>query len=140
MEKTSELPELAEQILKRDRFARLAGLRALRVGGGEAVVEMTIADCHLNALDTVHGGAIFTLADYAFALASNSVKAPSVALSVSIQYLRPGRKGKLTATAKELDGAGKVATHLVEVRDDAGDLVASFQGLAYCLSQGRKAE
>lgn len=135
---TKALPELVQQMLERDRFAKHAGLRVVRVGGGEAVVEMTIANCHLNALDTVHGGAIFTLADYAFALACNSVHAPSVALSVSIQFLRPGKKGKLTAKAKELETAGKVATHLVEIRDDAGDLVASFQGLAYCLNGPKK--
>jgi acyl-CoA thioesterase len=86
----------------------------------------------------VHGGAIFTMADYAFALASNSVAPPSVALSVSIQFLRPGKAGTLYASARLQASSGRVGTYLVEVKDDSGDLVASFQGLAYCKANGPK--
>lgn len=122
---------MIEQMRRKDRFAQLAGLEIVSAESGRAVVEMVIRDCHLNAMDSVHGGAIFTLADYAFALASNAAAHPSVGLSVSIQYLRPGKSGKLTAKAHLLSTTGRMGTYLVEVVDDAGEVVASFQGLAY---------
>lgn len=122
---------MVEQMQQKDRFARLLGLKTVSVQAGEAVVEMPIRDCHLNAMDVVQGGAIFTLADFAFALAANAVASPSVGLSVSIQYLRPGRGAMLKAHARQLSTTGRVATYLVDVSDDAGEIVASFQGLAY---------
>jgi acyl-CoA thioesterase len=123
---------------ERDRFARLAGIEALEVDADFAKVRMVIADCHRNALDMVHGGAIFSLADYAFALASNAVAPPSVALSVSIQFLRPGKEGTLYATARLQSQSGRVGTYLVEVKDDAGEMIASFQGLAFCKASSTK--
>jgi acyl-CoA thioesterase len=114
-----------------DRFARLCGIQTLSVGDGAAVVQLQIRDEHRNALDMVHGGVFFTLGDYAFALAANSRGIPAVALSVSINFLRPGRMGLLTATAREVSLTSKVGTYQVEIRDESGELLASFQGLAY---------
>ena len=123
--------KLIQTIVEHDRFARHVGLNVIRVEKGYAEVEMPIRPCHLNAMDMVHGGAIFTLGDYAFALAANFAGNPSVALSVSINFLRPGKAGVLTAKAKELSTAGRVATYLVEICDADAQIVASFQGLAY---------
>ncbi len=126
-------------MLVNDQFARHVGIKVLRVDHGYAEVEMPVRDHHLNALKTVHGGAIFTLADYAFALACNSAASPSVSLAASINHLRPGMPGTtLTARAKELSTTGRVATYLVEVTDSNGEVVASFQGLAYLKRQPAK--
>ena len=114
-----------------DRFARLCGVEIVSVGDGASLVRMTVRPDHLNALNMVHGGAIFTMADFAFALAANSRDVPSVALSVSVNFLRPGRAGVLTATAREVSVGSKVGTYDVQVRDEAGELLAVFQGLAY---------
>lgn len=120
-----------EKIVEHDQFARHVGLNVVRVEKGYAQVQMPIRPCHLNAMDMVHGGAIFTLGDFAFALAANFAGNPTVALSVSINFLRPGKTGVLTATAKELSTAGRVATYLVEISDSDEQILASFQGLAY---------
>ena len=123
--------KMVETMLHRDRFAQLCGMEMVKARDGESIVRMPIKDCHLNALDMVHGGAIFAMADYAFALACNSKNPPSVALSVNIQFLKPGVKGVLQAHARELCTSGRVATYLVEVRDEADEILASFQGLSY---------
>lgn len=116
---------------ERDRFAKANGIEFVSAENGNAIARMTLGERHMNALDMAHGGAIFSLADYAFALASNSRGKPAVALSVSINFLRPGKTGVLTATAREQSLAGKVGTYLVEVTDETGVVLASFQGLAY---------
>ena len=54
---------------------------------------MTVADQHLNAADVVHGGALFTLADLVFAVASNSHGQLALGINVSISYLKAARAG-----------------------------------------------
>jgi acyl-CoA thioesterase len=85
----------------------------------------------LNGLGTVHGGAIFTLADFAFAAACNSHGTVAVALNVSITFMKAATTGTLWADAREVSKNFKVGSYAVEVKDDQGELVAQFQGLAY---------
>ena len=60
------------KIFEKDRFAKTSGIRLLEASPGYAKAEMVINENHLNAVGVVQGGAIFTLADFTFAVASNS--------------------------------------------------------------------
>jgi len=116
----------------RDRFAAHCGIELLEVGPGRALTRMTVGEEHLNGADTVHGGAIFTLADFAFAAASNSHGTLSLAINVSISYLKGAARGTvLTALAEEVAPHPRLASYTVRVTDAAGDLVAIFQGMVY---------
>ena len=115
----------------RDRFAAHSDIVLTKVEPGFAEAEMEIADHHLNGVNITHGGAIFTLADLAFAVASNSHGTVAVGVSATITYLKATRRGKLTARAREVGRNPKLATYEVEVRDQADDLVALFQGTVY---------
>jgi acyl-CoA thioesterase len=79
----------------------------------------------------VQGGAIFTLADFAFAAASNSYGTVAVAINVSISFLKATSSGVLVAEAKETSRNPRLGTYTVDVRDESGDLVATFQGMVY---------
>ena len=114
-----------------DQFAARCKVQLVSVEEGRAVASMSIQPWHLNAYGTVQGGAIFTLADYAFAAASNSHGSVAVGISVSINYIKAAKSGDLRAEAKEAGRNAKLGVYLVEVRDDAGDLVATFQGMVY---------
>ena len=92
---------------------------------------MTLHPHHWNGLGTVHGGAIFTLADFCFAAACNSHGTVSVALNVSITFMKAATTGTLWAEAREMSKNFKVGAYAVEIKDDQGELVAQFQGLAY---------
>jgi len=122
---------MINMIRERDRFARLIGAEIVSAGDGKSEVRINIGDQHLNALDMVQGGVIFTIADLAFALACNSHGVPAVGLSANINYLRPGKRGTLTARGRELSVANKVSDCEVQVTDEAGEVLAVFHGLAY---------
>ena len=126
---------LSEQELKRifksDKYAELSNIELLTAGPGHATAKMTLHPHHLNALKTVQGGAIFTLADFAFAVACNSHGTMAVALDVSIVFMKAATTGILWAEAKEISKNFKVGLYVVDIKDDQGDLVAQFQGLAY---------
>ena len=123
-------PEL-KRIFKSDKYAELSNIELLTAGLGHATAKMTLHPHHLNALKTVQGGAIFTLADFTFAVACNSHGTMAVALDVSIVFMKAATTGILWAGAKEISRNFKVGLYVVEIKDDQGDLVAQFQGLAY---------
>jgi len=122
---------IKQYIAENDRFARHAGIELLEVAEGTASARMKITRQHLNGVHIVHGGAIFTLADLTFAAASNSHGTVAVAINVSIAYLKAVDRGTLFARAREVSRNPKLALYLVDITDDGGDLVATFQGMVY---------
>jgi acyl-CoA thioesterase len=114
-----------------DHFAKMCGIELTRVEPGLAEARMVLDSRHLNGYGTVQGGAIFTLADFAFAAASNSHGTVAVGISTSMQFIKAAKTGALVAQARELSRNFKLGAYGVEVRDDAGDLVAAFQGMVY---------
>jgi acyl-CoA thioesterase len=111
-------------------YATLLGMETVSLGEGEAVVRMATKDM-TNALGSVHGGAVFSVADQAFALAANSEGEVTVALSASISYLRPAM-GELEASARKVGESKSTSVYEVLVRQE-GDVVAIFQGIGYKL-------
>ncbi|HEY3272112.1 MAG TPA: hydroxyphenylacetyl-CoA thioesterase PaaI [Methanocella sp.] len=121
-----------KEFFKRDKFAARCGIELLEVSPGGAKVSMKVEEHHLNGLRTVHGGAIFTLADYTFAVACNSHGTVAVALNVNISFVKAAFPGMtLYAEAKEVSMSPKIGTYDIRVTNEKGDLIATFQGLAY---------
>ena len=124
-----------KEFLQGDQFAKQCGIELVAVAPGQAVARMRVQPWHLNAVGITQGGAIFTLADYAFAAASNSHGTVAVGVNVSITYLKSITTGVLTAEAREVDLNPKLASYAVNVTNEAGQLIAIFQGLVYRKSQ-----
>lgn len=120
-----------KEFFKNDRFAAQCGIELIEVSEGYAKARMRIKDHHRNGIDVVHGGAIFTLADLAFAAASNSHGTVAVAINASIWYVKAAMEGTLFAEAKEVSLNPKLATYSIEVTDNAGEIVATFEGMVY---------
>lgn len=119
------------RLLRRDRFAARAGARIVSVSPGRARASMRLSDRHLNGVDVAQGGAIFTLADLAFAAAANSHGTVAVAVNVAISFVKAAARGTLTAEAREVARSPRLSTCVVRVTDESGDLVALFNGTAY---------
>jgi acyl-CoA thioesterase len=115
----------------KDHFAEDLGIQVAEVKDGYAKVTMKVEKKHTNALGFTHGGAIFSLADYAFAEACNFGDNVAVAVQVSINYLKPSVEGDvLTAEAVRVSD-GKT-TGLYHVTVKSGEkTVAFFSGLAF---------
>ena len=123
--------EQLKHFFQQDQYAAHSNIELLTAGPGQATAKMTLQPFHLNGLKTVHGGAIFTLADFAFAVACNSHGTLSVALDVSIVFMKAATTGTLWAEAREISKNFKIGLYGVDIKDDQGDLVAQFQGEAY---------
>ncbi len=124
-----------EQIKKffqeHDLLARYLGMELVEVGKGSAVARMEIKEEHLNGVRTIHGGALFSLADFAFAAACNSHGNIAVAIQASISFIRAVSTGMLTAVATEVSAEKALGNYEVKITDEKGDLVAIFHGVAY---------
>lgn len=114
-----------------DKLGRLLDIKLLEVGAGRAKTTMEIKPEHLNGAGIAHGGAIFTLADVAFAAACNSHGQISLAANANISFLRPAGKGALYAEAEEISLSRKLGNYSIRVTDSQGNMIAFFQGLAY---------
>ncbi len=123
--------EQIRKFFKKDRFAESLGIELLEVSEGGAKTKMNINDEHLNGIGTVHGGALFTLADFTFAVAANSHGRVTVAINANISYMKAVSRGTLTAEAREISLNPKLATYTIDITDENGELIAIFQGLAY---------
>jgi len=121
----------AKKLFARDRYAALAGVEILEAGNGYCRACMTIDDRHLNAANVVQGGAIFTLADLAFAVAANSHGQLALSVNVHISYLNSVSAGTLYAEASEVGKPGRLGVYDVVVSDDRDRIVAKFSGMVY---------
>lgn len=124
--------EKIKQFFKRDKFAELAGIELLEVTPGKAKAKMVVQKHHLNGVDIVHGGAIFTLADLVFAAASNSHGTVAVAINASISYIKASPVGTvLIAEGREISCNPKLGIYSIDVKNEQGEMIASFQGMVY---------
>ena len=122
-------------MLKDDHTTKGMGMTIEAVGPGLATLSMVVRKDHLNGHGSCHGGAIFTLADSAFAFACNSHNTITVAQHCSVTFLAPGREGdRLTATAREVTLAGRSGIYDVSVMRDDGVAIAEFRGLSRTVS------
>jgi acyl-CoA thioesterase len=120
-----------KKFVDKDHFAKHLGVEMLEYSSGKAKARMKLQEHHLNSAGTVHGGAIFSLADAVFSVASNSHGTLAMAINVSISFFKAVKTGTLMAEGREVSFNPKLATYLIDVKDDAGNAVALFQGTVY---------
>ena len=118
------IEEIKEKLNRDDRFCRYDEMRidVIRPGYAEAVMEIT--ENKLNGLGIAQGGAIFTLADLAFAGASNAAGFRTVAFTSNISFIRPGTGRRLRAVATEVSRGRRTGVYSVQVFNDDGKVVA----------------
>lgn len=119
-------PSLEEirALFQKDRFATENGAVIDEIADGYAKCSMEICPVHRNAAGGVMGGAIFTLADFAFAVAANWNRTLHVSQTSQITYLGAAKGSRLTATARMVREGRSTCYYLIEVNDDLGNPVA----------------
>ncbi len=121
---------VAEAMLSNDLYSQSLNMRIVEAAPERCVMAMTVGPNHLNGHKICHGGAIFSLADTAFAHACNSGNQTTVSQMGSMSYLAPGQLGQtLIAEAVKAGGAGRSQIYDIAVTvQETGDLVALFRG------------
>ncbi|MBN9387366.1 MAG: PaaI family thioesterase [Chloroflexi bacterium] len=119
------------QYLQGDNFSRHLGIELVEAANGQAVARLAIEEAHLNIHKTVHGAALFALADVALEAASNSHGVVAVSINANISYMKAVSSGLLTATATEVSLTNTLGIYDIKITGQEGELVAVFQGMVY---------
>ena len=114
----------AQEYFKQDHFATENGAVIEEVGDGYAVCSLALTDRHRNAMGNVMGGVLFMLGDFAFAVASNFGKRPTVSATSQITFLRGAQGDRLTARAEQVRAGRSLVYYEIYVTDGLGRLVA----------------
>ena len=129
---TPSAADVVNTLLARDRFSQWLGSEVLEADVGRSVLRMTIRDDMVNGFGTSHGGILFSLADSAFAFATNAGGVLSVAIDCTVSFpvaVRPG--DVLTATAIEQSTTKRLAFVDVTVRNQDDVIAGHFRGTVY---------
>jgi LAO/AO transport system ATPase/phenylacetic acid degradation protein PaaD len=123
-------------LVARDGLCATLGISLVDGGPGRSEVQMRVEPRHLNFNGGCHGGAIFTLADTAFGLASNSHGPVASGIDAHITFqvaVKPG--DRLVARATEVRRSRRIGVYRVEVACTRGggdeQLVSCFTGTVY---------
>jgi acyl-CoA thioesterase len=139
--------EAVREYFTADRYAQAAGIVIETVTEERVLCSMEIKDLHFNAGGAVHGGAIFTLADFTFAVHSNlalihgAPEGPTLAQSCGISFLKRSRGKRLFAESVCLSRGRTMSVFRVSIRDDLGVPIAEMHGNGFTTPQtGKGAE
>lgn len=121
----------AREFFKGDTFAMANGMTIDELLDDGCICSMKLRGDHRNAMGGVMGGVIFTLGDFAFAVASNNDHKGTVALSVNINYLSSSKGTKLFARSTCIKSGRTTSVYQVSITDDLGKDIALFTGTGY---------
>lgn len=134
-----ELParEDFKERVRKDPFGRFLGIKVDEVEPGYARAHLRVRKEFQNFSGYIHGGLIFSLADQAFAAASNSLERLALGLQMSINYLSAPVIGDgLIAEAHQIHSGKKISVYRIKVKNSSGKLVADCQGTVYQKTRG----
>jgi acyl-CoA thioesterase len=118
--------------MKEDPFANYLGITIEDVGEGYAKVSVEVKENLLNFHGSTNGGAIFSLADVAFACASNSHNQTAVGIAMTMYYMQASGIGdRLVAIAREETKPNRLGVYRIEVLNDKEELIALAEGMVY---------
>jgi acyl-CoA thioesterase len=124
--------EQLRNYFKNDRFAERSGIVIDSVTEDCVVCGMELGAEHRNAAGGVQGGAIFTLADFAFAVHCNmamvcgeNIKL-TVGQSCSISFLKATKGRRLTAISTCISKGRSISVYRIRIEDDLGVKIAEM--------------
>ena len=123
--------EKYKEFFKADRFAAHAGVELLEVKPGYARARMLVNKEHLNAGGVCQGGALFTLADLAFAAVANSHDQLTLSINANITFLRSVKEGYVYADAIEVFNHHRIPFIEIKLTDETGELIVVMTSSGY---------
>jgi phenylacetic acid degradation protein PaaD len=121
-------------LLASDQYASGLGIRLVDVGESQITIDMVVVESMTNFHGGLHGGALFSLADCAFSLYSNSYGDPAVAIDTHMVFSAAVNPGEvLSAVVEEVNRGRSLATYRVLIHRADGKLAGHFTGTVLLL-------
>lgn len=124
--------KIVDKMYNNDDFSQWLGIEKILIEEGHSILKMTVRQEMTNGFDIAHGGISYSLADSAFAFASNSEGRHAVSIETSISHTNAINVGdNLRAEAKRIQLSHKLGIYVVEVKNQNDVIVAHFKGTVY---------
>ena len=115
-----------------DAFSKWLGIELINISRGYAKIKMTVREEMTNGFKIAHGGITYSLADSAFAFASNSWGEQAVSIETSISHTKPVQiDDVLTAETSMKNKSKRLAIYNVTVTNQDEKVVALFKGTVF---------
>lgn len=118
VENNENMDQLIDRLNGNSQYLQSNDMKVTELRRGYARVEMIIDKQILNVHGFVHGGALFSLADTAAGAASFATGRDSVTLAGTINYMKPGKGGKLIGIATEINAGRTTGVYEVFIYND----------------------
>lgn len=118
------MEDLQKRLNSSSKYLQSNDMHVVEVKKGYAKVEMLIDEQILNVHGFVHGGALYSLADTAAGAASFATGRDSVTLSGTINYIKPGKGGKLIGISQEISAGRTTGVYEVFIFNDKDVLLS----------------
>ena len=117
--------EKAKEFFIKDRYAMITtGIEIEEVEEKYAKCSLKINENHTNATGHVMGGAIFTLADFTFAVATNFNQPLTVTTTSNISFMGSPKGDTLYSETRLLKDGKRNCFYEITITDNLGTLVA----------------
>ena len=117
--------EEAKEFFGEDYYAtKVTGIEITEVEDHYARCSLELTRNHKNAYGGVMGGAIFTLADYTFAVASNFRQPQTVSVTSQISFIGRAKGSRLVAESRLIKDGRTTCLYGIDVSDELGTKVA----------------
>jgi len=132
MEKQQQISDIVAEITEKGKTEPIASflkMRLLEFSPGYARVTMKLIPEYFNFNGLIFGGIIMSIADQAFAYASNSLSYPSYASQFNIHFISgPGQDDELVAECRVVRSGRRVGVSEMTVTNQDGKLIARASG------------
>ncbi|EXM37919.1 PaaI family thioesterase [Ruminococcus albus] len=123
--------EEIREFFSHDLYAYDTGAYIEEVGDRYAKISLTLTERHRNAVGGVMGGVYFTIADFAFAVASNWQSPGTVSLDSDISFIGVPSTDKIYAETELVKDGRSVCTYIVRVNDGTGKPLAVVKTVGF---------
>ncbi|WP_028519242.1 PaaI family thioesterase [Ruminococcus flavefaciens] len=127
----NETLERVRETFRGDRFATEMGAVIDELGDHYSKCSLVLNEHHRNAVGGIMGGVYFTLADFAFAVASNWQQAGVVGLNCDASFIGVPKTERIIAEAKLIKDGRTICCYNVDIRDELGNSVAAVQCVGF---------
>ena len=122
-----------ENNTERDKFAKSIGVQVIEASS-EKAIWLKINETHHNGLGLVNGGVLFTLGDYALAVAANANGSQTVTLNSTIDFIKSAKEGTLLAVATPIKTGRTISRYKIEISlEETSQLIAVLNATSYTL-------
>lgn len=127
----NETLERVRETFRGDRFATKMGAVIDELGDHYSKCSLVLNEHHRNAVGGIMGGVYFTLADFAFAVASNWQQAGVVGLNCDASFIGVPKTERIIAEARLIKDGRTICCYNVDIRDELGNPVAAVKCVGF---------